>query len=258
LDLAQEQKLEYVCRKLRLRPNDRLLDIGCGWGSLVIYAARNYGASALGITLSEQQARYARDCIHRHGLDDRCQVELCDYRDLGASPQFDKIASVGMCEHVGEDLLPEYFRRVSDLLRPAGVFLNHGIASSISDGRHEPSFVSRYVFPDGDLAPIATTLKAAETSGLEIRDVESLREHYDATLRFWVRFLEQHAAEARRLTDDVTYRIWRLFMAGSAHSFRSGRLNIYQTLLAKAKDGRTELPLTREDWYEPHCAEHQL
>jgi cyclopropane-fatty-acyl-phospholipid synthase len=251
LDQAQEQKLEYICRKLRLRPGEHVLDIGCGWGSLVTYAARKYGVSALGITLSKRQARFAAGWIHAQRLEDHCRVEFCDYRDLGDSQQFDKIASIGMFEHVGEDLLPEYFRRVAGLLRPAGVFLNHGIACSVSDRRHGRSFVDRYVFPDGDIVPIATTLSAAEASGLEIRDVESLREHYDATLRHWVRCLEQHACQARRITDDVTYRIWRLFMAGSAHAFRAGRLNIYQTLLAKATGGKTKLPLTREDWYDP-------
>jgi len=163
--------------------------------------------------------------------------------------QYDKIVSVGMVEHVGEALLPEYFRRAWDLLRPGGVFLNHGIAYSATYRRQGASFTDRYVFPDGELLPISTSLRAAELSGFEVRDVESLREHYALTLHHWVRRLEAHAEEARRITDDTTYRIWRLYMAGAAHGFRSGRLNIYQTLLARPLHGQSGLPLTREDWY---------
>jgi cyclopropane-fatty-acyl-phospholipid synthase len=155
-----------------------------------------------------------------------------------------------MFEHVGEALLPTYFKKAWHLLRPGGVFLNHGIAASaVAPSRQEPGFVSRYVFPDGELVPISTTLKAAETSGFEVRDVESLREHYVYTLRNWVRQLEAHADEAKKVTDEVTYRIWRLYMAGSAHGFQNGTLNLYQVLLVKPDAGRSGLPLTREDWY---------
>ena len=154
-----------------------------------------------------------------------------------------------MFEHVGEVLLPEYFRRAWELLRPGGVFLNHGIAYSATYRRRGPSFVDRYVFPDSELVPISVSLRAAELSGFEIRDVESLREHYALTLHHWVGRLEAQAEQARRITDDVTYRTWRLYMAGSAHGFRSGRLNVYQTLLAKPLHGESGLPLNREDWY---------
>jgi cyclopropane-fatty-acyl-phospholipid synthase len=249
LDAAQAHKLDYICRKLRLRPGERLLDIGCGWGGLIMHAAAHYGAQAVGITVSSPQAEVARDRLREAGLGDRCRVEVADYRELDHAQPYDKIVSVGMFEHVGEALLPEYFRGARELLKPGGVFLNHGIAYSATYRRRGPSFVDRYVFPDGDLVPISTSLRAAESVGLEVRDVESLREHYALTLHHWVKRLEAHQDEARRITDDVTYRIWRLYMAGAAHGFRRGRLNLYQTLLAKPLHGQSGLPLTREDWY---------
>ena len=249
LDTAQYLKLDYICRKLRLRRGDRLLDIGCGWGGLLIHAAARYGASALGITLSVRQAEIARQRIRDSGLTGQCRVEVCDYRDLEVEPQFDKIVSVGMFEHVGKALLPEYFSRAWQLLRPGGAFLNHGIADTAIDHPRGPSFIDRYVFPDGELVPINNTLAAAEKSGFEVRDVESLREHYALTLQHWVRRLEANCEEARRLTDDTTYRIWRLYMAASAHRFHLGRLNIYQMLLLKAMNGASGMPLTRADWY---------
>jgi len=249
LDTAQVRKLDYICRKLRLRPGERLLDIGCGWGGLIMHAAAHYGVEAVGITLSVPQAEVARERLHELELTNRCRVEVSDYRDIEHDQQYDKIVSVGMFEHVGEALLPEYFRRAWDLLRPGGVFLNHGIAYSATYRRQGPSFTDRYVFPDGEMVPISTGLRAAELSGFEVRDVESLREHYGLTLHHWVRRLEAHAEEARQITDDTTYRIFRLYMAGAAHGFRSGRLNVYQTLLAKPLHGRSGLPLTREDWH---------
>ncbi len=249
LDSAQQRKLDYICKKLRLRRGERLLDIGCGWGGLIMYAAANYGVQAVGLTLSVPQAKMARQRLRGAGLNDRCRVEVSDYRDIDHGQQYDKIVSVGMFEHVGEALLPEYFNRAYELLRPGGVFLNHGIAYSATYRRKGPSFSDQYVFPDAELVPINTTLRAAEVSGFEVRDLESLREHYALTLHQWVQRLEAHADEARRITDDKTYRIWRLYMAGSAHGFRTGRLNVYQTLLAKPRHGDTGLPLTREDWY---------
>src|SRR6266567_3679198 len=250
LDTAQEQKLEYICRKLRLHPGERLLDIGCGWGGLVIYAAQHYGVEVYGITLSEPQAELAQRRIEEAGLTGKCKVEVRDYREVTEANSFDKIVSVGMFEHVGESLLPTYFKQAWQLLRPGGVFLNHGIASSTPTSiQHGPTFVSRYVFPDGELVPIGSTLRAAEASGFEVRDVESLREHYALTLRHWVRRLEAHADEARNLTNDVTYRIWRLYMSASAYAFQVGRNTIYQALLAKPDHGESRLPLTRADWY---------
>jgi cyclopropane-fatty-acyl-phospholipid synthase len=248
LDSAQQRKLDYICRKLRLRPGERLLDIGCGWGGLIMHAAAHYGVQAIGITLSVPQAEMARQRLRESGLNDRCRVEVADYRDIDHD-QYDKIVSVGMFEHVGEALLPEYFQRAWELLRPGGVFLNHGIAYSATYQRRGPSFSDRYVFPDGELVPISTSLRAAELSGFEVRDVESLREHYALTLHHWVQRLESHAEEARRITDDTTYRIWRLYMAGAAHKMRRNQLNVYQALLAKPMLGKSGLPLTREDWY---------
>jgi cyclopropane-fatty-acyl-phospholipid synthase len=254
LDTAQEHKLDYLCRKLRLKPGERLLDIGCGWGGLVLHAATRYGVNALGITLSTAQADYAGERIREAGVEDRCRVELCDYRERGGTDSFDKIVSVGMVEHVGEAKLPEYFSQAWHLLRPGGVFLNHGIAQSAVYHRSGPSFIDKYVFPDGDLVPINTMLGFAEKTGFEVRDVESLREHYVLTLHHWVKRLEAHAEQASRITDQVTYRIWRLYMAGTAHSFAAGRTNVYQSLLAKPVRGRTNLPLTRDDWYRMNRA----
>ena len=249
LEDAQQRKLEYLCRKLRLRRGDRLLDIGCGWGSLVMHAAAAHGAHAVGITLSQPQAEGAQRQIRALGLEDRCCVEVRDYRDLDSRLPYDKIVSVGMFEHVGESKLPEYFQKAWELLRPGGVFLNHGISYSATYRRRGPSFTDRYVFPDGELVPLSTSLRAAEQCGFEVRDVESLREHYALTLRHWLSRLESHSEEARRITSDATYRIYRLYLAGSAHAFRSGRLNVYQALLAKPARGEAGLPLTREDWY---------
>ena len=250
LDIAQERKLDYICRKLRLQLGERLLDIGCGWGGLVLYAAQHYGVEAYGITLSQAQAELAQQRIQDAGMADRCRVEVRDYRDLNEGSSFEKIVSVGMFEHVGEELLPTYFQRAWHLLRPGGVFLNHGIASILTHPpQPESAFNQRYVFPDGALVPISSTLRIAESSGFEVRDVESLREHYALTLRHWVRRLEEHADEARELTSEVTYRIWRLYMSASIHAFQMGRVNIYQTLLAKPDHGKSHLPLTRADWY---------
>ncbi len=250
LDDAQTHKLDYICRKLRLQPGERLLDIGCGWGGLVMYAAQQYGVTAHGITLSEQQAKLANERIQAAGLADRCRVEIRDYREVDAPGAYDKLVSVGMFEHVGAAKLPDYFRQAYRLLKPGGVFLNHGIASSAdSPPARGESFIFRYVFPDGELVPINVTLRVAEEAHFEVRDVESLREHYALTLHHWVRNLEAHADEARRLTDDVTYRIWRLYMSASLYSFVTRRNNLYQTLLVKAGRGLSGLPLTRADWY---------
>jgi cyclopropane-fatty-acyl-phospholipid synthase len=250
LDVAQESKLEYISKKLRLRPGENLLDIGCGWGGLIVYAAAQYGVRAHGVTLSIRQAQIARERIHDAGLDGQCRVEVCDYRDIQSTQHFDKIVSIGMFEHVGKNLLPEYFRQVWQLLRPGGAFLNSGIASSLSDPRRNASsFVGRYVFPDGELVPLNQSLEVAEATGFEVRDIENLREHYALTLHQWVRRLEACSQKARDITDETTYRIWRLYMAGSEHRFRSGSLNLYQMLLAKPRQGDSGMPLTRADWY---------
>lgn len=246
LDSAQERKLDYICRKLQLRRGERLLDIGCGWGGLILHAAAHYGVQAVGITISVPQAELARERIRESGLNDRCRVEVCDYRDVESDRPYEKMASIGMFEHVGEALLPEYFRDVWELLQPGGLFLNHGIAYSATYQRHGPSFIDNYVFPDGELVPISTTLRAAEMNRFEVRDVESLREHYALTLGHWVRRLEAYSDEARRITDEATYRLWRISMSGSAHAFKTGRLNVYQVLMSKCPGGSSGLTLTRE------------
>lgn len=250
IDTAQEQKLDYTCRKLRLKAGERLLDIGCGWGGLIIHAARHYGVRALGITLSERQLDFGRARIKQEGLSEQCEVRLLDYRELDEPGAYDKLVSVGMVEHVGKSGLPEYFERAFRLLRPGGTFLNHGIGTAGNrPARQQPTFTDVYVFPDGELVPLAAMLDAAEGSGFEVRDVENLREHYVLTLQQWLRRLETHSEEARRITDEVKYRIWRLYLAGSWHYFRTGRLDLYQTLLVKNDQGRSGLLLTREDWY---------
>ena len=261
LDEAQTAKLDLVCRKLRLRPGERFLDIGCGWGALAMHAARHYGVRATGITLSEEQASLARRRIVGNGLSDRVDIEVRDYRTLG-DVSFDKIASVGMVEHVGLARLSEYFAVAFRALEPGGLFLNHGIIS-LEDAKprgvldpvwrrlwKRDQFIRRYVFPDGDLVPSSAVIKNAEAAGFELRDVESLREHYIATLRQWVTRLEANEAQARALTSDVTYRVWRLYMAASAYGFRIGRIGVIQSLLAKRDaEGRASVPRTRADLY---------
>ncbi len=251
IDVAQEQKLDYICRKLRLQEGERLLDIGCGWGGLIIYAAQNYGVRATGITLSKQQLQLAQQRICEAGLPSRCEAHLLDYRDAAKLGEFDKVVSVGMVEHVGEGRLPDYFRIAFSLLKPGGVFLNHGIGRTGSREKpSRPTFTDVYVFPDGEMIPISTMLGAAEKCGFEVRDVENLREHYFLTLVQWLRRLEQNERRATELVGEIRYRTWRLYLAGSAHYFRTGKLDIYQSLLARDKNGMSGLPLTRRDWYQ--------
>lgn len=251
LDSAQTHKLDFICRKLRLKPGQRVLDIGCGWGGLAIYAAQHYGANVLGITLSQPQAELANSRIAAAGLSESARVCVQDYREVEDAQGYDALVSVGMFEHVGQALLPCYFSRAIELLRPGGIFLNHGIGSSMSDlAAVRSSFTNSYVFPDGELVPISTTLTCAEQVGFEVRDVESLREHYALTLRHWVRRLEANHEQALRFVNEATYRVWRLFMSGDAHMFTVGRNTIYQALLVKPEaGGASGLPLTRAEWY---------
>lgn len=250
LDTAQERKLEYVCRKLRLQRGERFLDIGCGWGGLITHAAERYGVEALGITLSRRQAEFVEARIRQAGLTDRCRVEIRDYRDLDGAEAFDKMASIGMSEHVPEARLADYFQRARRLLRPGGVFLNHAMTRAGTEPAHRgPSFMRRYVFPNFELAPLGATLVAAEGTGFEVRDVESLRDHYTLTSRAWCRRLERNHEAIRTVTDEATWRVWRLTTAGMAYRFSTGRQNVYQILLLRSDGGDSRLPLTRVDWY---------
>lgn len=250
LDAAQHQKLEHICRKLRLKPGERFLDIGCGWGSLLLHAAGECQAESDGITLSRAQAQATRHRIQTAQLDQSCRVNLCDYRDLESQgKQFDKIASVGMYEHVGLHNLPLYFGIAYRLLRPGGLFLNHGIARSPNSPSRDRSFIDRYVFPTGHLVTLSQALTAAEGAGFEVRDVENLREHYELTLRRWAEGLMRNASEVLRYVSKTTYRIWLLYMAGSAAAFQRGDIGIYQVLLSRPDHGASGLPLTRADLY---------
>ncbi|MGH9423845.1 MAG: class I SAM-dependent methyltransferase, partial [Thermoanaerobaculia bacterium] len=263
LDAAQTAKLDLICRKLRLQPGEKLLDIGCGWGALVMHAVAGYGVTATGITLSEEQAALARKRINAAGLSDRCSIEIRDYRTLGLGDEkekYDKISSVGMVEHVGEAKLAEYFKVAYRALKPRGLFLNHGIIS-LSDPRpitlrertfrklwRADAFIDKYVFPDGKLYALHKVISNAESVGFETRDVESLREHYARTLRLWVRRLEAAEAEAVRLVGERTYRVWRLYMSASARAFSTAGIGIVQTLFAKPDDkGIVDIPHTRAD-----------
>ena len=253
LDEAQERKLELICRKLRLEPGERFLDVGCGWGSLILHAAARHHVHACGITLSREQAKAAEQRIADQGLGACCEVRLQDYRELDpARETFDKIASVGMYEHVGLPNLHAYFGKVYRLLKPGGVFLNHGIARSpASMPRGSDSFIGRYVFPDSELVTLTQAITAAESAGFEVRDVENLREHYELTLRCWVEALTRAKARLLEHVPEVTYRIWLLYMSGCAAAFRRGDIGVYQVLLSRPEKGDTRLPLTRRDWYEP-------
>jgi cyclopropane-fatty-acyl-phospholipid synthase len=245
LERAQERKLELICRKLRLQPGERLLDIGCGWGSLVLHAAARHGVNAVGVTLSEPQAELARQRIEAAGLANRVEVRVLDYRELDERP-FDKIASVGMYEHVGRAQLDTYVEMVHRLLRPGGLFLNHGITRIHTQPPRGPTFISRYVFPDGELHPVTDIIGALEAGGFEIRDVESLREHYALTLRRWLANLAAGREAAVAEIGDQRERVWRLYMLGSAQGFEGGEIGIYQTLAAR-EGAAHALPLDRSD-----------
>ena len=249
LDSAQEAKLEMVCRKLRLRPEERFLDIGCGWGSLVIHAAQHWGVRALGITASPRQAEWAAEQVRTLGLEGRAEVRLADYRDdLGG--EFDAIASVGMVEHVGRRAMAGYCEAVHGLLRPEGRALIHGITNRPGKSGIG-AFLNSFVFPDGELQEVGSMVTALQASGLEVRDVESLREHYALTLRNWVERLEAGWDDAVALVGLPRARVWDLYMSGSRVGFEQGSIGIHQ-LLAVRQGGRGEsgLPLTRADWYQ--------
>ena len=251
LEDAQRAKLDLVARKLGLRPGLRVLDVGCGWGSFVLHAAKAYGVTAVGVTLSQEQAAFARAAVEAQGLGDRVEIRVQDYRDVPDGP-YDAIASIGMAEHVGRSQLSTYAAHLHSLLAPGGRLLNHAISrrpGPPGDPKGDrTSFIDRYVFPDGELHPLATTVDVLESAGFEVRDVESLREHYVDTLRAWVGNLEASWDEAVRLSSAGRARVWRLYMAGSALGFRSNRLGVNQVLAVKpGPGGSSGLPRTRAE-----------
>ena len=251
INQAQRNKLNYICRKLRLQPGESLLDIGCGWGALVCWAAKHYGVHAHGITLSRNQFEYASKEVIRLGLQDLVTIEMCDYRDLPREATYDKVSSIGMFEHVGLKNLPNYFLIVHQVLKPGGLFLNHGITSDEPDWSHgvATQFINRHIFPDGELDTVSNIQRRMEDASFEIFDVEGLRPHYALTLRHWVNRLDAKREEVIRLVGDRNYRVWRLYMTGSALQFEQGATGIYQILAERKRNGLPNLPLTRRDLY---------
>lgn len=253
LDEAQDAKFDLVCRKLGLRRGMRLLDVGCGWGGMAIHAARAYGARVVGVTLSEPQAELAEKRAAEAGYADQIEIRLQDYRDVDDGP-YDAVSSIGMFEHVRLSQLQTYLERLLELLPAGGRLLNHAISRSRPDrSSFEPdSFIARYVFPDGELHEVGTVVTAMQRIGFEVRDVESLREHYARTLRHWVANLQSRWDEGQRLAQAARARIWRLYMAGSAVAFEAGRINVHQVLGVKpSPDGTSAMPLTRKAFITP-------
>jgi cyclopropane-fatty-acyl-phospholipid synthase len=252
---AQAAKLDHVCRKLRLQPGETLLDIGCGWGAMAIHAARHYGVKAVGVTLSRNQFELATQRVREAGLADRVEIRLQDYRDVPGDGTFDKISSIGMFEHVGLKNLGSYFSTVHRLLKPGGVAMNHGITSSDAESRSvglgAGDFIERYVFPDGELPHVSLAIRELSAAGLELVDAESLRRHYALTCRHWSDGFERNIAQVERLAGPQRARIWRIYLAGCAHAFAKGWINIYQLLAIRADDGASRLPLTRDYMYGP-------
>lgn len=249
LTKAQENKLEHICKKLRLKKGEKLLDVGCGWGSMLIYAVKNYGVEAHGVTISEEQYKYTQELIKKENLEGQCFVELKDYRDIKGEGIYDKIVSIGMFEHVGAKNLPEYFKILYRLLKKNGLFLNHGIthADNIKLSKDEGEFIDKYIFPGGELHTISHVLSVMEAENYEVCDVECLREHYFKTLSHWVKNLQSNKEKAIEDTSERTFRTWLLYMAGCAINFEAGFISVYQVLLSKkAKNGGFNIPLTRE------------
>ena len=249
LEAAQDRKHELICRKLRLSAGERLLDIGCGWASLLLHAATHHGVRGVGVTLSEPQAQLARHRVAERGLSDQVEIRVSDYRRIPDGP-FDKIVSVGMYEHVGASELGHYASTVAGLLRPGGLFLNHGITLLNSERPRHPTFISRYIFPDGELHPVTAIQTAMRSAGFEVRDVESLREHYPLTLRRWEANLEADRRQAVAVVGPERERAWRLYLLASALGFEDGEISVYQVLGAR-QGAHHGLPLTRADLLAP-------
>ena len=238
LDAAQEAKLDHILTKIMLKPGERLLDIGCGWGALVMRAAQKYGARAVGVTLSKNQYELACERVARAGLSAQVEIRLQDYRDLDAGDgQFDKITSVGMFEHVGLKHLPAYFAKIHSLLKDGGLVLNHGITSTDPDSGATPlgaaKFIDKYVFPQGELPHISLALKDMQGAGLEALDVECLRRHYARTLGLWSDNYESQSEAIRAKVDETTFRVWRIYLAGCAQAFALNWVSLYQVLACK-------------------------
>jgi cyclopropane-fatty-acyl-phospholipid synthase len=255
LDAAQAQKLDHICRKLRLQRGERFLDIGCGWGALVLWAAEHYGVEAHGITLSQNQHDHVKAQIAARGLEGRVRVDLLDYLDLPEDALYDKIASVGMFEHVGVKRFDKYFGKIQRVLKPGGFVLNHGITHNWLDtgslGSGMGDFIEEYVFPGGELTHVSRVIEGMARQGLEVVDAEALREHYARTLWHWVERLESNAEAARKEVGEERFRVWRIYMAGSAHGFERGWLSLWQLLAGKPlPDGRLPHPLTRAYMYD--------
>ena len=252
LGTAQLKKIDHILRKIELQPGQRLLDIGCGWGALVLRAASQFGARCLGVTLSQNQFDLATERIKAAGLEDRIEIRLQDYRDLDG--QFDRITSVGMFEHVGRKNLPGYFAKMHDLLADDGIAMNHGITSSDYDSGETAlgggEFIDRYVFPDGELPHISLVLESMQRGGLEAFDIESLRRHYAHTLDIWAERFEANAEEARKLVDDEKFRIWRVYLAGCAYAFEHDDVSIYQVVCRRAGRSARTLPWSRRYMYD--------
>jgi cyclopropane-fatty-acyl-phospholipid synthase len=252
LATAQAAKLDHICRKLRLAEGERLLDIGCGWGAMVIHAARHYGVRAVGVTLSDQQFELATARVREAGLEDRVEIRLQDYRDVQDGP-YDKISSIGMFEHVGLKNLGEYFRIVAGQLRDGGIAMNHGITATDVDshgvGRGVSEFIDRYVFPDGELPHVSLAIRELSAAGLELVDAESLRRHYALTCGHWSRRFEADLPRIRTLASERQVRIWRVYLAGCAMGFARSWMNIYQLLVVRGGAEKAGLPLTRDYMY---------
>lgn len=246
---AQRDKCELICRKLQLRAGQRLLDVGCGWGSLVIHAAKEYGVRAVGVTLSVEQAEFARKRVAEEGLEELVEIRVQDYRDV-TDGTFDAIASVGMAEHVGTRTYRQYAETLFGLLVPEGRLLNHQITRRPErEDPNAPSFIQSYVFPDGELQTVGTVVNLLERANFEVRDVESLREHYARTLRAWVSNVEEHWAECVQLTSPGRARVWRLYMAACALAFEANRVSVHQVLAVKpSAAGESGMPVTRAAW----------
>ncbi|MEC5397678.1 class I SAM-dependent methyltransferase [Uliginosibacterium sp. H1] len=252
LEEAQLQKIDHILRKIRLQPGQSLLDIGCGWGALVLRAAQHFGARCVGVTLSHRQFELATQRVRDAGLQDRVEIRLQDYRDV--PERFDRVTSVGMFEHVGLANLGGSFHKVHDLLEDDGIAMNHGITSSDAGSGGTPfgggDFIDRYVFPNGELPHIGLTLQEMSAAGLEATDVENLRLHYAMTLQHWSTRFEANAGRLREIAGEKRFRVWRAYLAGCAHAFDANWIALHQIVATRpASLGRQKLPLTRDYMY---------